>query len=174
MSAPTRRPLVAAVVAASAATGLLAVAGPATGVTTLTLRSVHSSSLGHNVVATPSGRTLYHRTRETTRHFLCTGSCARIWPPLTVTSRSTRLVKGSGVRGTLGLVRRPRPDGRLQVTLNGLPLYRFSQDRRTGDAKGEGIPGEGSGGGVWHALLASAPRPTTSPPPTTTYPGYNY
>src|SRR5205823_14458520 len=134
-------------------------------------------SLGRYVVATPSGRTLYHRTRETASHFLCTRSCAAIWPPLTVASRSTHLVKGSGVRGTLGLVRRPRPDGRLQVTLNGLPLYRFSGDHRTGDAKGEGIAGEGLGGGVWHAVLATAPRsspPTSSPPPTTTYPSYSY
>jgi predicted lipoprotein with Yx(FWY)xxD motif len=173
MSAAIRRLFAAAALAAAAAAGVLAAA--ARGATTLTLRSVHSSSLGHNVVATPSGRTLYHRTRETTTHFLCTRSCATIWPPLTVASRSVRLVKGSGVHGRLGLVRRPRPDGRLQVTLNGLPLYRFSGDHRTGDAKGEGIPGEGSGGGVWHAVLASAPTtspPPTSPPPTTTYPGY--
>jgi predicted lipoprotein with Yx(FWY)xxD motif len=152
------------------------VAAPAGGATKLTLRSVHSASLGRNVVATPSGRTLYHRTKETTKHFLCTGSCAKIWPPLTVASKSVQLVKGAGVHGTLGKVR--RPDGRLQVTLNGQPLYRFSSDRRTGDAKGEGVPGEGTGGGVWRALRASAPPttapPTTSPPPPTTYPPYSY
>jgi predicted lipoprotein with Yx(FWY)xxD motif len=150
-------------------------AAPAGGTTPrLTLRSVHSASLGRNVVATPSGRTLYHRTRETTKHFLCTGSCASLWPPLVV-SKSTRLVKGSGVHGTLGKVR--RPDGRLQVTLNGLPLYRFSGDHRTGATTGEGIAGEGTGGGTWHAIRATAPSttspPTTSPPPPT-YPTYPY
>jgi predicted lipoprotein with Yx(FWY)xxD motif len=155
---------------------VVAIAAPAGGATKLTLRSVHSASLGRNVVATPGGRTLYHRTRETTHHFLCTGSCASIWPPLTVSSKSVRLVKGAGVHGTLGKVR--RPDGRLQVTLNGLPLYRFSGDHRTGDAKGEGIAGEGTGGGTWHAVHASTPQttsppPATSPPPTT-YPPYTY
>jgi predicted lipoprotein with Yx(FWY)xxD motif len=153
-----------------------AAAAPAGGAAKLTLRSVHSSSLGRNVVATPGGRTLYHRTRETTHHFLCTGSCPTIWPPLTVSSKSVRLLKGAGVHGTLGKVR--RPDGRLQVTLNGQPLYRFSGDHRTGDAKGEGIAGEGTGGGTWHAVHASTPPKTTSPPtmspPTTTYPPYTY
>jgi predicted lipoprotein with Yx(FWY)xxD motif len=141
------------------------VVGPAAGRAKLTLHSARSSALNAYVVALPSGRTVYSRTRETTRHFLCTGSCAQIWPPVTVGSRSTQLVAGSGVRGTLGIVR--RPDGRLQVTLAGRPLYRFSSDRRAGDASGEGIRGEGTGGGIWHAVRATAPRRTTTPPQTT-------
>jgi len=177
-----RRPRrsLAALLFAGCAVAAAALAVPALGTATLTLRSVHSSSLGRYVVANPAGRTLYHRTRETTRHFLCTGSCTTIWPPLTV-ARSVRLVKGRCVQGTLGKVR--RPDGRLQVTLTGQPLYRFSSDRRAGDDKGENTPGEGSGGGVWHAERATAPRstspppstmpPSTSPPPTyTPPPGY--
>ncbi|MDQ6916157.1 MAG: hypothetical protein M3155_10170 [Actinomycetota bacterium] len=135
----------------------------------LTLRAVHSSSLNGYVVANPAGRTLYHRTLETTHHFLCTGSCASIWPPLTVSSHNPpQLVAGAGVHGALSTAR--RPDGRLQVTLSGHPLYRFSNDLRSGDAKGEGILGEGRGGGVWHASRASAPRHTTTPPPTMTQP----
>jgi predicted lipoprotein with Yx(FWY)xxD motif len=140
---------------------------------TLTLHSVRSASLNHYVVANPAGRTLYHRTGETTRRVVCTGSCKSIWPPLTVGSMSTRLVKGPGVTGTLSKFR--RADGLLQVTLNGQPLYRFSNDRRAGDAKGEGVPGEGRAGGTWHAVRASAPRrtTTTTPPPTMTQPpGY--
>jgi predicted lipoprotein with Yx(FWY)xxD motif len=162
------------------------VAISASGKPTLTLRSVHSPSQNANVVATPGGRTLYHRTRETTHHFLCTGSCTQVWPPLTVASRSTRLVDGPGVHGRLGIVR--RPDGRLQVTLNGQPLYRFAQDHRRGDANGEGVLGERPGGGTWHAERAAsrkAPPAATSPgyytpaatsspgsTPTTTSPGY--
>ncbi|TML25917.1 MAG: hypothetical protein E6G30_09505 [Actinobacteria bacterium] len=169
-----RRPgrSLAALLFAAGAVAAAALAVPALGTVSLTLRSVHSSSLGRYVVATPAGRTLYHRTRETTRHFLCTGSCTTIWPPLTV-ARSVRLVKGRGVQGTLGKVR--RPDGRLQVTLNGQPLYRFSGDHRTGDVKGEGIPGEGTGGGTWHAERATAPSSTTTPTsstPTTSTPTY--
>jgi predicted lipoprotein with Yx(FWY)xxD motif len=162
-------------VALAVAVAVAVVAVPAGGAAKMTLRSVRSAALGHNVVATPGGRTLYHRTRETTRHFLCTKSCATIWPPLTVSSKSVQLVKGTGVHGTLGKVR--RPDGRLQVTLNGLPLYRFSDDHRTGDANGEGIAGEGTGGGTWHSIRATTPKttspPTTSPPPPT-YPPYTY
>jgi predicted lipoprotein with Yx(FWY)xxD motif len=178
MTARLRLPLAAALVVGVVAALVVPAVGKAP--PTLTLRSVHSASLNRFVVANPAGRTLYHRTGETTHRVVCTGSCKSIWPPLTVRSTSTRLVKGSGVTGTLGKFR--RADGLLQVTLNGQPLYRFSSDRRAGDAAGEGIPGEGRGGGVWHAVRASAPRRTTStPPPATmtqpTYtapPGYTY
>jgi predicted lipoprotein with Yx(FWY)xxD motif len=142
---------------------------------TLTLRSVHVSSLNAYVVANPAGHTLYHRTGETTRHLLCTSAsqCTSIWPPLTVTS-NTRLVKGPGVHGTLSMFR--RPDRRFQVTLNGQPLYRFSMDRRSATASGDGVPGEGTGGGTWRAVRASAPRRTTSttPPPSSTQPPPSY
>jgi predicted lipoprotein with Yx(FWY)xxD motif len=164
MSVLTRRSLPLAL-AAAAVLIAIAGAGSASGVTTLTLRSVHSSALNGNVVATPTGRTLYRRKGETASHILCSKACATLWPPLTVASRSVRIVKGAGVRGTVGIIK--RPDGRLQVTLSGHPLYRYSLDRRTGDAKGNGV------GGIWFAMRASAPTPTTtSPPPTTTYPSY--
>lgn len=178
MTSPLRLLLAAALVTGGMGAAL---ASPSSGRArpTLTLRSVHSASLNGYVVATSAGRTLYHRTGETTRRVVCTGSCTMIWPPLTVAS-NTRLVKGSGVHGTLSVFR--RADRRFQVTLNGQPLYRFSSDRRAGDAKGEGVPGEGTGGGTWHAERATAPRrstttttpPTMSQPPTYTAPGYAY
>ena len=67
-----------------------------------------------------------------------------------------------------------RPDGKMQVTFNGKPLYRFSGDSKNGDAKGQGFDG------VWfvikHAALSSpAPAPTPTPQPNPTpnpYPGY--
>jgi predicted lipoprotein with Yx(FWY)xxD motif len=170
MTARLRLALAAALVVGVVAALVVPAVGKAP--PTLTLRSIHSASLNRFVVANPAGRTLYHRTGETTHRVVCTGSCKSIWPPLTVRSTSTRLVKGSGVTGTLGKFR--RADGLLQVTLNGQPLYRFSSDRRAGDATGEGISGEGRGGGVWHAVRASAPRRTTSttPPATMTQPTY--
>ena len=98
--------------------------------------------------------------RRNARHVLCTGSCLRTWPPLTVGSRATKLVEGRGVQGRLAIFR--RPDGRLQVTLRGFPLYRFASDRVAGQARGNGIH---RSGGVWALVLARAPKLPPIPPP---------
>jgi len=51
----------------------------------------------------------------------CTGSCARLWPPLYATGAVPKSV--AGIRGTFGTVR--RPDGRRQVTFNRLAVYTY-------------------------------------------------
>ncbi len=128
----------------------------------LTLGSASNATLTERVVISSQGRTLYALSPETSRRLLCKSSqCLRVWPPLTVASSSARLRDGAGVHGRLGILR--RSDGVLQVTLRGLPLYRYSQDRRRGDAKGEGIE---SFGGVWHAATAASGETPTAPKPT--------
>jgi predicted lipoprotein with Yx(FWY)xxD motif len=157
-----------------------------------TIGSASNAKLGHKLLVNAKGRTLYALTPETTRHLLCTSSeCIRFWPPLTVPSRRTKLVRAAGVRGKLALLQ--RRNGTLQVTLNGLPLYRFAGDHAGGEVNGQNFKGFG---GVWHVLSisgspsaaapagSSAPAsssPTTSTPststPTTTTPstpGYQY
>jgi predicted lipoprotein with Yx(FWY)xxD motif len=153
-----------------------------------TVGSASNTGLGKRVVVNAQGRTLYALSPETTHHLLCTSAaCLKTWPPLTVPSRKTKLKAGSGVHGRLGILR--RGDGRLEVTLRGLPLYRFSGDHGKGEANGEGLQ---SFGGTWHAVPAapgsSAPAPSATPPtpttstpetpttttPTTTTPGYGY
>ncbi len=150
---------------------------------TATVGSASNAGLGKRVAVNAQGRTLYALSPETTHHPLCTSAtCLKTWPPLTVPSRRTKLKAGSGVHGHLGILR--RSDGRLQVTLRGLPLYRFSGDSRKGEANGEGLQ---SFGGTWHAVPAapgssaptsgatpSAPTMSTPETPTTTTPGYGY
>jgi predicted lipoprotein with Yx(FWY)xxD motif len=112
------------------------------------------------VAADRHGRTLYRLSGENSHHLLCrSGACTAIWPPLTVASRRVKLRAGSGVHGKLGLIR--RPDGKLQVTLRGLPLYRYSGDAGRGDANGQGIR---SFGGTWTAVPASAAASAPAPP----------
>jgi predicted lipoprotein with Yx(FWY)xxD motif len=53
----------------------------------------------------------------------CIGSCARLWPPLVVGSARSVPRRIGGAKGTFGVVR--RPDGRLQVTYNGLAVYTY-------------------------------------------------
>src|SRR5687768_18461985 len=57
----------------------------------------------------------------------CTGACARAWPPLIVRSRTAVPRTIAGVRGVFGVIR--RPDGRLQVTRNRLPLYTYAHEK---------------------------------------------
>jgi predicted lipoprotein with Yx(FWY)xxD motif len=56
----------------------------------------------------------------------CTGSCARLWPPLLVKSRASVRKRVAGIGGTFGVIR--RPNGRLQVTHNGLPVYTYAHE----------------------------------------------
>ena len=128
----------------------------------------HNTSLNETLVVDSHGRTLYSLHPETTHHLLCRSrACFELWPPLTVRSAGVKLVAGHGVEGHLGLLH--RSDGKLQVALRGLPLYRFSGDSAKGQAHGEGIK---SFGGTWHAVTAEthasgAPSGTTTPTTST-------
>lgn len=56
----------------------------------------------------------------------CTGSCAKAWPPLIVGTSAAVPKRLSGFKGTFGTIR--RPDGRLQVTWNRLPVYTYAHE----------------------------------------------
>jgi predicted lipoprotein with Yx(FWY)xxD motif len=159
-----------------------ALAGIATAASTVTVGSASSSKLEEQIAVSSAGRTLYALSPETTSHLLCKSSeCLKFWPPVTVPSRSTKLKAGPGVHGHLGILH--RSNGMLQVTLRGLPLYRFSEDHAKGQTHGQGIE---SFGGTWHAVTASstptptmtapqpAPAPTAPAPAPTAPPGYGY
>jgi predicted lipoprotein with Yx(FWY)xxD motif len=150
--------------------------------TTLTVGSASNSTLGERVVVNSQGRTLYQLRPETTSHLLCKSSeCFRFWPPVTVPSRTTKLKAGPGVHGHLAILR--RSNGLLQVTLGGVPLYRFFKDHARNEANGQGIK---SFGGTWHVVKASSTTGSTTPAgpsmpqpatpttttPTTPSPGY--
>src|ERR1700730_5889212 len=152
--------LSAAFGAVAAAAVISSVAGAA-GVNPV-VGGAHNATLNETVVIDGHGRTLYALHPETTHHLLCRShACFEAWPPLTVHSASTTLQAGHGVEGHLGLLH--RSDGKLQVALRGMPLYRFSGDTGKGQANGEGIK---TFGGTWHAVKATA-HSTTTPPSTT-------
>lgn len=65
----------------------------------------------------------------------CSGDCAAFWPPLATTGPAEA---GEGVdAGLLGTL--TRDDGSQQVTYNGMPLYRYSEDNAAGDTTGQGF-----------------------------------
>jgi len=102
-------------------------------------------TLGKTVLTTTKGQTLYSLSAEKNGRFICTASCLSVWHPLRVPS-GTRPV------GPVKLRTIERPEGGIQVTYRGKPLYRFGGDTKRGDANGEGIKDVGT----WHA--ATVPR----------------
>lgn len=144
-----------------------------------TVKVVKTASLG-KLLATSGGLTLYHYIDEKHGKIDCKGVCAKVWPPLLV-GAGTKPIAGPGLRASkLGTIR--RPDGRIQVTYNGLALYRYAPDRAAGDVKGQGFlkawyviaP---SGKIVTRKVPDAAPSAPPATAPTDTTPtggGYGY
>lgn len=106
---------------------------------------VQSTSKGA-VLADASGRTLYILTSDKTSQSACTGSCLSTWPPDVVASVPS---SGSGISAHFGTFDR---GGQMQLTVNGMPVYRYAGDSAPGDVNGEGIQ---SFGGTWYAVSPS-------------------
>ncbi len=108
--------------------------------------STASSSLG-TILVNSQGMTLYHLSGEGNGKFICTSSgCLGVWHPLIATSSGTP----SGEVGSLGTIK--RPEGTLQVTYRGTPLYTFTGDHQAGETNGQGIKDVG----VWSAATTGA------------------
>lgn len=134
--------------------------------TSVTIGSASNAKLNEQVVVNPQGHTLYTLSGETPSHLKCKPrECFKFWPPLTVPSRKTKLKAGSGVKGPLGILR--RSNGVFQVTVRGMPVYRYFKDHAKGETNGEGVE---SFGGTWHALPAGGEPKATTPPPANTPP----
>ena len=116
------------------------------------VRTAKSATLHKTVLVNRKGLTLYSLSAETRGRFICTTKfCLSLWTPLDVT-------KGTRPMGAAHLSTVKRPDGRIQVTYRGLPLYTFNEDRKPGDVKGNGFKDVG----VWRPAF---PTRTSSPPP---------
>jgi len=79
------------------------------------------------------GMTLYTFANDPEGNTTCVDDCEVEWPPLTVAA-GTQLTAGPGVPGQLTTI--TRPNGALQVTYNGHPLYHYSGDHQPGDTLG--------------------------------------
>jgi len=99
-----------------------------------------------------NGMTLYIFTPDSADKSTCTDACAAKWPPFTVAAADT-LKPDAGVTAKLSTF--ARPDGTLQVTLNGAPLYYFAADTKAGETNGQGV------GGKWY--VASPTGAAASP-----------
>ena len=107
--------------------------------------TLHTTSLGKRL-ATSTGRTLYLYTPDgTSNKSHCSGGCAQTWPPLITGGKP---VAGMGVKQSLlGTTR--RANGKLQVTYNRHPVYKYVGDSSAGQTNGEGS------GGIWYTVTAA-------------------
>jgi predicted lipoprotein with Yx(FWY)xxD motif len=111
-----------------------------------------SSSLG-TILVDSQGMTLYHLSGEQGGKFICTSTaCLGVWHPLIAPSSGAP----SGEVGSLGTVK--RPEGTVQVTYKGTPLYTFTGDQQPGETKGQGIKDVGT----WSAATTSSSTPSSS------------
>ena len=94
------------------------------------------------------GFVVYAFTRDPRGKSVCTGACAKAWPPYVV---KTRLRAASGVKARLlGTTR--RADGSLQVTYAGRALYYYVGDRSKGQILCHNVI---EFGGVWRVIRPS-------------------
>jgi predicted lipoprotein with Yx(FWY)xxD motif len=111
-----------------------------------------SNSLG-TILVDDQGMTLYHLSGEQNGKFICTSTaCLGVWHPLIAPSNGTP----SGEVGSLGTVK--RPEGTLQVTYKGTPLYTFTGDQQSGETKGQGIKDVGT----WSVVTTSSNSTTAT------------
>jgi predicted lipoprotein with Yx(FWY)xxD motif len=132
--------------APAAAPAPAAPAGPA-------LTASPTAALG-TVVVDGTGYTLYRFDKDKPKPSKsnCNGSCATQWPPVLVASAAeAKAVKLDGVdAGAVGTVK--RADGKLQLTIGGWPVYRYSGDKAAGDTTGQGV------GKVWFAVTPAGKK----------------
>jgi predicted lipoprotein with Yx(FWY)xxD motif len=93
------------------------------------------------ILTTADGHTLYSLSVEKSGRFVCTRSsgCLTVWHPLVVPP-------GAALVGPVKLGKIERPDGGVQATFRGLPLYTFTGDKKAGQVKGDGVKDVGT----WH------------------------
>jgi predicted lipoprotein with Yx(FWY)xxD motif len=109
--------------------------------------TVKASSFGR-ILFDGRGFVLYGFTRDPRGKSVCSGACARAWPPYLV--KSSPHAGAGGVAGLLGTTR--RANGSLQATYAGRPLYYYVGDRKPGQILCQNVT---EFGGVWRVV-----RPT--------------
>jgi predicted lipoprotein with Yx(FWY)xxD motif len=155
--------LLAAAFAAGLAAAFYAVNANGAGSTRVVM-TAKNKTLGKTILVNRQGLTLYSLSVERHGRFICkNAACLSLWKPLVV----AKGVKPTGVSG-LGTVK--RPDGRIQVSYHGGPLYRFVQDRKRGDVKGNGFKDVGT----WRVVVVGKATGSTSTSTSTTTPTYPY
>jgi predicted lipoprotein with Yx(FWY)xxD motif len=139
-AAPAAAPKPAAVPPASSSAAPPPIAGSSTSDTgTERLALATHPKLG-KIVTDDAGMTVYRLDSDPAKatKSSCVDDCAKVFPPVTLPADGTVDVAGIDPK-LVGQLK--RPDGTIQLTLAGRPLYRFVGDTAPGDAVGHGLTG---------------------------------
>ncbi|MGA2521225.1 MAG: hypothetical protein ABSG81_10450 [Acidimicrobiales bacterium] len=153
-----------ALVAACAVVALVAGWSVSAGAASGTVDVGTNATFG-SILTDAGGFALYTLNTDHNGMSTCTGSCAQVWPALTVPA-GTAPSAGPGVPGTVTVV--TQANGTDQVTYDGAPLYTFLSDSSPGQVTGNGVAGF-----AVVRLTATTPpttTPTTAPSTPTTAP----
>jgi predicted lipoprotein with Yx(FWY)xxD motif len=116
-----------------------------------------------DVLVDSGGLALYAADEETNGTVLCTQACLSFWDPLTVPSGMTTATGDPSVESLLGVIE--RPEGDRQVTFEGMPLYRFTEDGGPGEVTGDGFEDDFGGQHfTWHVATPAGLAGSTSTP----------
>lgn len=151
-----RRVALAGVLAAGS--GILATAVPAAAAPRATTVTVAHNKTWGTILVLANGDSLYRLAADPANRSVCSGQCAKVWPPVLLAAGQSAAV-GHHVKG-LGSI--TRSGGARQVTYKGVPLYLFVGDRKAGQATGN-IKDQW---GQWWVVNPSKPRavPTAAAP----------
>ncbi|GAA2199295.1 hypothetical protein [Sinomonas flava] len=107
---------------------------------------------GQKIIVDEKGMTVYYYTRDSKGATVsaCTGGCIALWPPV-ISSESPKL---DGITATVGSIK--TPDGKNQVTLNGMPIYYYQKDTGPGQVNGQAVAG------VWYVVGADGTMITSA------------
>lgn len=105
----------------------------------LTLASMLSATAAYaaGMVTDSKGMTLYTFDKDKAKLSTCYGECAKYWPPYLV---------HKGEKMGKDWAEMKRKDGSMQWTYDGHPVYYYMEDKKAGDAMGDGKNGS------WHAI----------------------
>ena len=113
-----------------------------------------ASSGAGQIVVDAKGMSIYFFTKDVkdSGTSACIGACITAWPPVLTESDSPAV---DGVTGTVGTI--ATPEGKKQVTVNGLPVYYYIQDKAAGDITGQGV------NDVWYLVSPAGEMVKTAP-----------
>ena len=146
-SGATTAPSAAAPSVAAPSTGASAAAGGGA-----VVLATGSGAVGAYLTGT-DGKTLYVFTPDSKDKSACVDACATKWPPVVIVGAAP--AAPSGVTGALTTF--ARPDGSMQLEINGHPLYYYGGDAKAGDTTGQGV------GGKWFVAAPDGSMPSAAP-----------
>ena len=109
--------------------------------------TVRSSAYGR-ILFDSRGLALYAFTKDPRGRSVCSGACAKKWPPYVVPGP---VRAGAGVKASLLRTTR-RADGSRQVTYGGRPLYYYVGDKNPGQVLCQNVK---EFGGLWLVVRPS-------------------